>query len=103
MASETPWLLGDSRILTRRVGNPGDEAGTNVVWQVEGAHTVNEYTMTGHVHSGYLNKYGEVLCAYEKCGKPIKVGDEVVSRKMRGSDEYSLVYHRKCAEILNII
>ena len=70
---------------------------------MEGAHTVNEYTMTGHVHSGYLNKYGEVLCSYEKCGKPIKVGDEVVSRKMRGSDEYSLVYHRKCAEILNII
>lgn len=62
-----------------------------------------EYTMKQGRLTFHTNK-GQNRCSHPECGGLLKVGDRVV-RKQKGG-RYSSgtrIYHKACAEVLNII
>jgi len=64
---------------------------------------IMEYTMNYHKMGFYHNR-DIYNCSFRFCGKPIKIGDRVVS-KYTASTEYdsTRIFHKKCAIELNII
>lgn len=60
---------------------------------------VVEYTLTVSKHSYHKNRK-TAQCAHMKCGLPLNVGDRVVRKY---APEKSRLYHKACAEELNII
>lgn len=61
---------------------------------------VLEYTLNARLLTRYRNK-GADRCALDRCNEPIKVGDRIV-RQYRGNRS-SRLFHKKCAQELNII
>ena len=58
-----------------------------------------EYTLKDHHLRRHINK-GRARCDYQNCLKILKVGDRIVRRASPGKIR---LFHKKCAQVLNII
>lgn len=59
-----------------------------------------EYTINDRIIRRH-EKNGPVVCSDQHCGEPLKVGDRVI-RKW-GTRSKSRLFHKRCAEKLNIL
>ena len=73
---------------------------TNKLNSVKYSRRVMEYTVNARLLTRYQNK-GVDICALDRCHERIKVGDRIV-RQYNGRSSTRL-FHKKCAQELNII
>ena len=60
--------------------------------------SAHAYKLDARVLSLYK---GDRCCAKSDCKKEIEIGERVVTR--RGGDGMRVMYHKKCADVLNIV
>ena len=72
---------------------------------IKHSQKIVEYTLTKRLYSRHYNNNPEILwCRDDKCSQPsilLEVDDRVVSK--RGVATRPLLYHKACAEALNLI
>ncbi len=61
------------------------------------------YRLSKAKKSRWVRAYGECRCEDPRCCREINEGDDVVTRRVSAASCKRAIYHKECAQKLNII